>query len=185
MAARGDPRVKATAEDVAMVGRRPHHHFKAITLAHGRSAYIGVVRSSMEGWISKDMLVWLSVGSGIGVLIGVVAIPLIIINLPADYLVDTQRQSWLAKQPAVIRVPLRLLKNLLAVVLIILGIAMLVLPGQGLLSILLGIALADFPGRLKLQRWILQRPKVMDSLNWIRQKFDRPRLQPPRHMQNG
>lgn len=133
----------------------------------------------MGGWISKEMLIWLSLGSGIGLLIGAVAVPLFIVYMPADYLANTRRQSWLAKQPTVLRIPLRLLKNLLALVLIILGIAMLVLPGQGVLSILLGLVLADFPGKLKLQRWILQRPKVMASLNWLRGKFHRPRLQPP------
>ena len=139
----------------------------------------------MEGWISKEMLVWLSIGSGIGLLIGAVAVPLVIVHMPADYFANSQRQSWLAKQPTVLRIPLRVLKNLLALILIILGIAMLVLPGQGVLSILLGLALADFPGKLTLQRWILQRPKVIASLNWLRRKFHRPRLQPPQGVQTA
>jgi hypothetical protein len=71
------------------------------------------------------------------------------------------------------------MKNVLALVLIILGVAMLVLPGQGILAILLGVMLGDFPGKLKLQRWLLARPKVMKSLNWLRRKFSKPPLDPP------
>jgi len=78
-----------------------------------------------------------------------------------------------------IRIPLRVVKNVLALVLIVLGIAMLVLPGQGILAILLGVMLGDFPGKLKLQHWILARPKVMNSLNWLRRKFRKPPLDRP------
>jgi hypothetical protein len=39
--------------------------------------------------------------------------------------------------------------------------------------------LGDFPGKLKLQQWLLARPKVMKSLNWLRRKFSKPPLDPP------
>jgi hypothetical protein len=71
------------------------------------------------------------------------------------------------------------LKNVLALALVLLGVAMLVLPGQGVLAILLGVMLGDFPGKLRLQQWILARPKVMNSLNWVRSKFKKPPLEKP------
>ncbi|HJT21996.1 MAG TPA: hypothetical protein VJ746_16085 [Nitrospira sp.] len=135
----------------------------------------------MEQWISKQTLVWLSVGSGVGLIIGALAVPWVVATLPEDYFSDPSRQSWLDRQPAAVRVPVRIGKNLLAVVLIVLGVAMLVLPGQGILSILLGVVLADFPGKLTLQRRILGRPKVMDSVNWLRRKMGRP----PFHIPSG
>ncbi|HEX6948301.1 MAG TPA: hypothetical protein VF127_01770, partial [Nitrospira sp.] len=76
-------------------------------------------------------------------------------------------------------VPLRILKNLLAVGLIMLGAMMFVTPGPGIFPIVLGIFLADFPGRNTLQQWILCRPKVMNSMNWVRRQFRRPPLQSP------
>jgi hypothetical protein len=69
---------------------------------------------------------------------------------------------------------------MLALVLVVLGVAMLVLPGQGILAILLGVMLGDFPGKLRLQQWILARPNVMKTLNWLRRKFKKPPLEKPR-----
>ena len=47
----------------------------------------------------------------------------------------------------VLRPLLLIAKNLLGFVLIVAGIAMLVLPGQGLLTIVVGVVLMNFPGR--------------------------------------
>ena len=47
---------------------------------------------------------------------------------------------------------------------------MLVLPGQGLLTILLGVTLLDFPGKFRMQKWVISRKGVLDSINWIRAK---------------
>jgi len=53
---------------------------------------------------------------------------------------------------------------------------MLVLPGQGLLTILFGIALLDFPGKYRLERRIVSYPKVLNSINWIRKKANKKPL---------
>jgi hypothetical protein len=49
-----------------------------------------------------------------------------------------------------------------------------VLPGQGILTILAGIALIDFPGRHRLVRWIVARETVMSALNWVRRRAKQP-----------
>jgi hypothetical protein len=67
-------------------------------------------------------------------------------------------------------------KNLLALTLIAGGIAMLLLPGQGLLTILIGVMLLDFPGKYPLERRIVQQPKVLQTINWLRAKGNRPPL---------
>ena len=133
----------------------------------------------MEQWIPRDALMWVSVASGIALLIGAIAVPWIVIYLPRDSFSNARRPGWLDQQPLAIRLPLRLVKNLLACVLIVLGIAMLVLPGQGIFAIVLGVLLADIPGKLKLQQRIVGRQKVMNSLNWLRRKFRRPPLERP------
>ena len=119
---------------------------------------------------------WISIGSGIMLILTAIGIPFAIVRLPEDYLVNDGQAGWLDKQPAVVRWGLRIFKNLLGVVLVILGIVMLVLPGQGILSIVLGLSLVDFPGRHALQCKLIRRPKVIDSINWIRRKFHRPSL---------
>ncbi|WP_447980744.1 hypothetical protein [Candidatus Nitrospira bockiana] len=56
---------------------------------------------------------------------------------------------------------------------------MLVLPGQGVLAILVGLTLLDFPGKRQLQSRLVRQRKVLESLNGIRRKFHRPPLLPP------
>ena len=54
------------------------------------------------------------------------------------------------------------------------GIAMLVLPGQGLLSILAGLVLVDFPGKRRFERRLLANHVVRDAMNWLRRRAGRP-----------
>ena len=133
----------------------------------------------MEQWFSNETLRWVSIGSGICLLLGAIAVPLIVIKLPQNAFANLKGAGWLDKQPVAVRIPLRLVKNILALALVVLGIAMLVLPGQGILAILLGVMLGDFPGKLGLQQWLLGRPKVMNSLNWLRRTFKKPPLERP------
>ena len=51
---------------------------------------------------------------------------------------------------------------------------MLVLPGQGILTILAGIMLLDFPGKHRLLRWIVAHPQVLRTLNWLRRRGHPP-----------
>jgi hypothetical protein len=70
-------------------------------------------------------------------------------------------------------------KNLLGIVLLVAGVLMLVAPGQGLLTIAMGIVLIDFPGKFRLERWVVTRPNVWRTLNWLRRRARRPELQRP------
>jgi hypothetical protein len=59
-------------------------------------------------------------------------------------------------------------KNALGFVLVLTGIFMLLLPGQGLLTIIAGMMLLDFPGKQLLERRLVRRPLVLRSINWLR-----------------
>jgi hypothetical protein len=63
---------------------------------------------------------------------------------------------------------LRVLRNALGVLLVLLGLAMLVLPGQGLLTLAVGLMLVDFPGKHQLVVKLLSRPKVLGVVNKLR-----------------
>ena len=134
----------------------------------------------MEQIFSKEVLFWVSIGSGIALLLSAIIIPFMIVRLPPDYLVNDQRKTWLDTLPAPVRTALRVVKNLLGVVLVVLGVIMLILPGQGILSIVLGLSLVDFPGRRSAECSLIRRPTVIQGINWIRMKFDRPPLAVPR-----
>jgi drug/metabolite transporter (DMT)-like permease len=72
-----------------------------------------------------------------------------------------------------------MLKNLLGIIFILAGVAMLILPGQGILTILLGIMLMNFPGKHTLERRIVQQPAVLRAINWMRTKANHPELKLP------
>src|SRR5438270_309056 len=69
----------------------------------------------------------------------------LIVQLPANYLCRTPGR-WGERHP-IFRWGWLILKNLLGGVLVALGVLMLVLPGQGILTIVIGIILLDFPGK--------------------------------------
>ena len=68
-------------------------------------------------------------------------------------------------------------KNLLGLLLVLAGLVMLVTPGQGLITLLVGLMIMNYPGKYKLERWLVMRPKVLPAVNWLRAKFNHPPLE--------
>lgn len=70
------------------------------------------------------------------------------------------------------------IKNIAGLLLVLLGLVLSLpgVPGQGLITILIGIMLLDFPGKQKIERKIISRPSVLSNVNRLREKFSRPPL---------
>jgi hypothetical protein len=68
------------------------------------------------------------------------------------------------------------LKNLVGAVFLAAGFAMLFLPGQGILTMLIGLSLIDFPGKRRLERKFIGQASVLRTINSMREKFGRPPL---------
>ena len=51
--------------------------------------------------------------------------------------------------------------------------------GQGLLTLLVGLLLMNFPGKYQLERWLVGRPGVLAALDWLRQRKGEPPFDPP------
>ena len=64
-------------------------------------------------------------------------------------------------------------KIIVGVFLLVCGVVMLVLPGQGLITIVIGLSLIPFPGKNKIEQKLLSRKSVRSSLNWIRIKANK------------
>jgi hypothetical protein len=126
------------------------------------------------------ILWWLFAGSAVMFVLTPVAVAWAVVRLPADYFRHRKGEPLATYQrhPAV-RLLLFITKNLVGIVLLIAGLAMLVLPGQGLLTIVVGLILIDFPGKLRLERWMATRPPVWRSLNWLRRRAGRAELKRP------
>jgi hypothetical protein len=67
-------------------------------------------------------------------------------------------------------------KNIVGFVLLLMGIAMLVLPGQGLLTILTATTLLNFPGKRKLELRIVRQRHVRRAIDWVRKRAKQPPL---------
>jgi hypothetical protein len=61
-------------------------------------------------------------------------------------------------------------------ILIIGGILMLVLPGQGLFTIIIGLMLSNYPGKYFIERKFIAIPSVLKTINWLRKKSNKPPL---------
>ena len=120
-----------------------------------------------------EALLWLLVmASAVMIVVSMVAVPWLVLRLPVDYYARSEPRPRLSTLPA----PLLVLKNGVGGVLLLAGIAMLFLPGQGLLTVLLALALLDFPGKLRAERWLVSRPAVFATLNWLRRRGGRAPL---------
>ena len=71
-----------------------------------------------------------------------------------------------------------LLKNLLGILLVALGgiMALPVIPGPGILILMLGVMLLDFPGKRRLEQWLVHRATVLRAMNRLRQRYGKAPL---------
>ena len=129
--------------------------------------------TSLVSPVALEFLFLLSIVGFVG---SVIAIPWILIRLPQDYFCESHPRTWLKDRHPVLRLIALALKNFVGWILLLGGIAMLVLPGQGLLTILIGVSLMDFPGKRAIERKLVSRPLVLQAINRIRERFDRPPL---------
>lgn len=128
-----------------------------------------------ERLFSPRLLLVLGILSAVTFVASVVGVPFFLTRLPGDYfsgreravlgLPPRRRPPW--------RIALVVLRNLLGFTLMVLGLLMLVLPGQGLLTLVVGLLLADFPGKRRLERWFIGRPSVLRAINSLRRRTGR------------
>ncbi len=124
----------------------------------------------------KFIFVGLAWGSLVLFIVSLAVIPWLVTKIPADYFHEERRRRDSTGERSLYLQLLLGFKNLCGCLLILLGLVMLVLPGQGILTIVIGLFLMNFPGKYRLERSLVSRPKVLDSLNWIRAKAQKPPL---------
>ena len=133
-------------------------------------------------WVQTNqvLLAW-SFGLSVVVFVGsLVIIPVLVARMRTDYFItrSPDEDSWLGRHPAA-RMTARVLKNALGMILLLAGLAMMVLPGQGILTTLVALSLLEFPGKRGLELRLVRQPLVLRPINWIREKAGRPPLQLP------
>ena len=110
--------------------------------------------------------------------VSIAVVTIVLVKLPANYFHSSHAREFLVERHPILRAVGIFAKNLLGLVLVFAGIIMSLpgVPGQGLLTILLGIMLLDFPGKRSLETRIVSRPRVNAAVNALRARFNKPPL---------
>jgi hypothetical protein len=141
----------------------------------------------MIDWLTRTIhgwgLTWWQVLGGAALFVVTFAVStavvtFVLVKLPANYFHSSHAREFLVERNPVLRAVGIFAKNLLGLALVGLGLIMAVpgVPGPGVLSILLGIMLLDFPGKRTLETRIVSRPRVNGAVNALRSRFGKPPL---------
>lgn len=105
-------------------------------------------------------------------------IVVVVVRIPENYFSTHYQSDFMPGSPWMVRWGAVVGKNLLGVFLILLGIVLSVpgVPGQGIITILLGLIMLDIPGKRPIEARIIQRPAILGSLNALRARFNKPPL---------
>lgn len=123
---------------------------------------------------------WLVTGSLLSLVISAVLGPALILRLPPGYFTYRHRHAVATqRRHPVLHLVLTGTKNLIGAVFVVAGLALLVLPGQGIITLLAGAIIMNYPGKFEFERWLVRRPRVLPALNWLRKKYGREPLLPP------
>jgi len=126
------------------------------------------------GWLAAA-----AVGSVVLLVVAALCAPVLVIRMPPDYFTrrrgappggGRRPRSWS-------RLAAKVAKNGLGIALLLAGLAMLLLPGQGVLTLVVALLLLDFPGKSRLERRILGAPRVLRILNALRRRAGRPEFE--------
>ncbi|MCY2929795.1 MAG: hypothetical protein NTV86_09945 [Planctomycetota bacterium] len=134
----------------------------------------------MTEWLS-DNAWWLMVVGMATLLCGVGMMVALAIMMPADHFIRSHRRAERAAGHPMWRILVRVLKNVAGGVLLVAGmiLAIPMVPGPGILFIILGLSLTDIPGKRALGRRIVRSPMVLRPINALRARWNRPPLQLP------
>jgi len=122
--------------------------------------------SFLSDWIGP-VLVGLSVTSVVGLILAAATLPRVLAGLPVDYLETPDAAvapwPWLGRA-------------VLAAGLALAGLAMLVLPGQGVLTLLAAGVVSPIRGKKRVVRWFLSFDVVFGAVTSMRARCGAPPL---------
>lgn len=130
-----------------------------------------------------ESLTWSKIGLGLvlfvlSITITTLAVGLVMVKIPAEYFSSHYSPQFMTGKPFLVRWGAVILKNFLGLVLVIIGIILSLpgVPGQGLLTILLGLIMMDIPGKRPLEAKIVKRPTILAAINNLRARYQKPPL---------
>jgi hypothetical protein len=131
-----------------------------------------------EFWASLTF--WRIIGAAVVFLVTLLAsaliVGIVIVKIPENYFSSHYQEDFLPNASWLTRWGVVIGKNVLGVILIIAGIIMLIGPGQGILTILIGLIMVDIPGKRPIEAKIIQRPAILAAVNSLRARYNKPPL---------
>ena len=123
------------------------------------------------------LLGWIGVISFLVFSLSLLSLPWLVAMIPEDYFLSQKRKRAILKNEVFgTWIVIFILKNSIGLLLITGGVLMLFLPGQGVLTIIAGLIMTDYPGKFELERRIVSNKKILEKLNWLRNKANQPSL---------
>jgi hypothetical protein len=132
--------------------------------------------SAVQQYVSTETLVTLTALSVVFFVGSLIAIPFILVRLPTDFFDTRVPRRWMEDHHPVLRLLGHIVKNVVGAIFLFVGFLMLFLPGQGILTMLIGVTMLDFPGKRRLEAKMIGQPAVLSTINNMRQKFGKPPL---------
>lgn len=126
-----------------------------------------------------NLLTWMTIFSVIIFVVTLAITPFIVAAIPDNYFEQNKRPKPLYKKRSLNWLIKKLFKNILGITLLLSGIVMLILPGQGILTLMIGLFLIDYPGKYQLEKTLLSYPVILNSINWLRRKQRKNLFKPP------
>ena len=137
---------------------------------------ISELLTQIESYVPANVLNWFAVSSVFMFVGTLIAIPIILMRLPADYFDVRTPRPWMENHHPILRVIGHVVKNVVGAIFLFAGFLMLFLPGQGVLTMLIGLSLIEFPGKRRVEAKIVGQSTVLSTINAMRAKFDKPPL---------
>jgi hypothetical protein len=132
------------------------------------------------GTAAEHAGLWWGLAISVGLALASLAVAAaVVVSWPVDHFGPGGRAGLWPQRHPVVRALGLAMKNVAGAVLLVLGAIMALpgIPGQGILTMIIGLTLVDFPGKLVLERRLIGRPWVLKRLNRLRARLHRPALQ--------
>ena len=125
--------------------------------------------------VYKNLIFWFGSISLFVFIFSLISIKWLVALIPEDYFIN-KKDSKIKQIIFLFGILVLIFKNVIGYSLILGGIMMLVLPGQGLFTIIIGLMMSNYPGKYSIEKKFIAIPTILKSINWLRKKSNKPPL---------
>ena len=118
----------------------------------------------------RSIATWLALLSLFTLFLSLILLPFVVRRIPSDYFLKLSKEQPRLKGYDLKSLLIVLFRNIFGMLLLLSGVAMLFLPGQGLITIFVSLLLLEFPGKRRFVTYLTSKKSVQKSINWIRKK---------------